>query len=638
MNEKTNELLRAFGEVDERIIDKTAPWNISESGEEEVREIAPKERKIQRLFSAAVSIGALAACIAICAVVLPKLSAEKPNPGNSQNGAEVTGISTDSTNLFTEITGFVTKPAETTETTAQETGSTEMVTEPEENQYDNLTIICREGKAYVDRVADVESIVIPAEYNGCPVVSILYGAFFECNHLKDITFPAGLTDFGFMTGLWDTTWMKEQYQKSDYVVVNGVLLGAKLAEDGVLRVPDGVTAIAGSFHLSSAQKLTELYLPAGFKTIGQAAFEECTALKKVSMPEGVEVIGEYAFAYCRNLSEFTFPKGLKTIDACAFTGCASLKEAVLPDGLETIGGWAFSTNESEDEHEQIPCKALRTVSIPDSVTVIGRHAFAGSPWMEAQKKENPLVIVNNILIDGTASKGDVVIPDGVKIINDEAFYIWDENAAGVGQLYRDWENGNPNIRSVTIPESVKEIRYAAFANCKNLKTVHFPNSSIEIGDQAFQDTEWIKENSGVVGNILVSVPDVYGLYEIPDSVYNVLPDAFCECKHITEVKVPSSLEYVQEFMFSGCDELQKVTVAEGVKRIGFRVFKWCDKLKTLILPDSLEEIEFTDDYYGYDPLLCNHPSDLEIICSEKTAEMLRSMNNGYQISVRNADN
>ena len=51
---------------------------------------------------------------------------------------------------------------------------------------------------------------------------------------------------------------------------------------------------------------------------------------------------------------------------------------------------------------------------------IGTLAFDGTPWLEAKQAENPLVIVNHILINGKACTGAVIIPDGVTSIGEDA--------------------------------------------------------------------------------------------------------------------------------------------------------------------------------------------------------------------------
>jgi hypothetical protein len=94
-------------------------------------------------------------------------------------------------------------------------------------------------------------------------------------------------------------------------------------------------------------------------------------------------------------------------------------------------------------------------------------AFDGTPWLEAQQKKNPLVIVNNILIDGKICKGEVTVPDGVTSIGDYAFFDC------------------TSLSSVTIPNSVTSIGWYAFCDCTSLTSVTIPDSVTSIGPSAF---------------------------------------------------------------------------------------------------------------------------------------------------------
>ena len=62
------------------------------------------------------------------------------------------------------------------------------------------------------------------------------------------------------------------------------------------------------------------------------------------------------------------------------------------------------------------CSNLTDITIPEIITYIGKEAFSYTPWLKARQAENPLVIVNHIVIDGQTCTGDVVIPDGVTSI------------------------------------------------------------------------------------------------------------------------------------------------------------------------------------------------------------------------------
>ncbi len=55
------------------------------------------------------------------------------------------------------------------------------------------------------------------------------------------------------------------------------------------------------------------------------------------------------------------------------------------------------------------------------MTKIGSEAFEGTAWLKAQRKKNPLVVVNHILIDGRTAKGNVTIPGSVTKISEYVF-------------------------------------------------------------------------------------------------------------------------------------------------------------------------------------------------------------------------
>ncbi len=144
----------------------------------------------------------------------------------------------------------------------------------------------------------------------------------------------------------------------------------------------------------------------------------------------------------------------------AFTDNTSLTSVTISNSVTEIGGRAF-----------YGCENLTNVIIPDSVTAIGSSAFGATPWLENKRKENPLVVVNNILIDGQTCSGDVTIPNSVIAIGGNAFF------------------NCKSCTSITIPDSVIEIDGWAFYGCKSLTNVILPDSVNVIGEHAFDTCE-----------------------------------------------------------------------------------------------------------------------------------------------------
>ena len=94
----------------------------------------------------------------------------------------------------------------------------------------------------------------------------------------------------------------------------------------------------------------------------------------------------------------TIPDSVTYIGECAFCGCTNLKKIVVPDSITSIGGSTF-----------YGCTSLTEITIPDGVTNIEGFVFTNTPWLIAKQEENPLVIINGTLIDGTTCTGSVTI-------------------------------------------------------------------------------------------------------------------------------------------------------------------------------------------------------------------------------------
>lgn len=80
----------------------------------------------------------------------------------------------------------------------------------------------------------------------------------------------------------------------------------------------------------------------------------------------VESIGENAFRNCNNLRSITIPNSVTVIKNSAFYGCRSLTSINIPNGVTDIEVQALSG-----------CTSLTSVTIPNSVTSIGSCAFLG---------------------------------------------------------------------------------------------------------------------------------------------------------------------------------------------------------------------------------------------------------------------
>lgn len=164
-----------------------------------------------------------------------------------------------------------------------------------------------------------------------------------------------------------------------------------------------------------------------------------------------------------------------------------VSEVIIPafiNGLPvtSIGGNAFMS-----------CQKLERIVFPDSVTDFGYYAFYTTPWLKAKQQEDPLVIVNNVLVDGLTAVGDVIIPEGVIGIGEGAF-VGNLELTGIKlpnslTFIGSAAFGGCDISTVTIPDNVTRIDDYTFTNCMSLTEIVLPKSVTFIGSSAFNGSQ-----------------------------------------------------------------------------------------------------------------------------------------------------
>lgn len=154
---------------------------------------------------------------------------------------------------------------------------------------------------------------------------------------------------------------------------------------------------------------------------------------------------------------------------------------------------------------------------------------------------------------------------------------------------------NTTMESVSIPEGVTEIGFAAFSGCYNLKSVQLPKSLIKIGASAFfgcaalQKVEF-PENSGLeLSNSAFASTGLREL-DLPENVKLEDDCVFANCEKLTRARVEIKGE-IRPHTFANCISLKTVFLGKEISTIGNSAFECCFALSEINYEGDNKEIQ-----------------------------------------------
>lgn len=185
--------------------------------------------------------------------------------------------------------------------------------------------------------------------------------------------------------------------------------------------------------------------------------------------------------------------------------------------------------------------------------------------------------------EGYEYRGDVIIPSKFEHLG-ETYSVTETWSFGGSKLLTSVVFPNTitkvggcdyctNLASVSLGNSVVEIKGIAFKNCKRLTAIQLPERLMKIGRSAFRET-------GLTSII------------IPRSITEIEDGAFCGCSDLKSVSIPNSVTRIGVCAFWKCSELMSVSIPDSVLEIGPGAFSACTSLISVTIPNSVLNIGY----------------------------------------------
>ena len=217
------------------------------------------------------------------------------------------------------------------------------------------------------------------------VTSIEPRAFINCNSVRSVNIPEGVTEIG-------------EYAFSGSSIYH-------------ITLPVGITEIK-DYTFTSCSNLSQVTIPEGVTAIGQTAFGMCPSLHEAILPSTLKTIGDGAFftaGFYAGYFNVNLPNSLISIGAEAFMGSA-VREVTLPSSIDSIAMQTFAM-----------CGKLQRVNIPSSVKKIGPMAFYANNALRSVDIPNSVKDIDYGAFLWCEQLDTVTIGSGIERIDEDAF-------------------------------------------------------------------------------------------------------------------------------------------------------------------------------------------------------------------------
>ena len=242
--------------------------------------------------------------------------------------------------------------------------------------------------------------------------------------------------------------------------------------------------------------------------IGNNAFDNCDKIQSITISRTITSIGKRAFYGCSNLNLIYHSDQFTSIGEEALDGTLWLSNQ--PDGCVYFGNHLYKYKGEMAENTSIEvadgtlsicshafekCQNLLSITLPNSLKLIDKYAFAGC-GLTSISIPNSVDSIAIMAFTSCNSLTNIELTPSVKLLKSNVFSFCSAltsiDLSHINNIENGAFTGCTSLNSVIFGDSLSIIDKYAFMNCENLDSLILPATLDSIGQSAFHGCSGIE--------------------------------------------------------------------------------------------------------------------------------------------------
>ncbi|MBE7079874.1 MAG: leucine-rich repeat domain-containing protein [Clostridiales bacterium] len=417
-------------------------------------------------------------------------------------------------------------------------------------------------------------LIIPAELEGYPVVSVSSSAFRGNSNIRSLKIEANV-----------------EIANNAFENCHNL---ATVELSNVTKVGD-----EAFYWCSSLRDVTINNVP----SIGKRAFMNCQSMRTLTITGDKQVLtmGNEAFAYCTSLktvdieqavaypSKLNVFMGITSVEELSLKHYNSAKyEDTTDKTIADLFGGADPMSLAQltiADIDEIPEEFCANNNRLKKVDLQGLKSSEISD--KAFYKCNALTLLSL----GFESKNTVVTSVGDYAFYETSLVEFDgKNLTKIGD-YAFAENTSLTTMNVAENTKLTQLGKGAFQDCSALTSFQVAKGITALPDEVFDGCRAMTSLTLGTGSTLNSIGDSalkscesLTAFKMPATMKTIGDSAFENCKSLPSISIPNSVTSIGGNAFAGCTSFTEMKIPSAVNTLGFGALRGCDALKSLETP------------------------------------------------------